>query len=350
VQGIALGKSASDPLTVFVQRRSNENSAEFIDPFGSVVVTIWESDYGILVLDSVTLRQGAWAQPKNGFRISVGANNAPQRIIGSLDGKVLTLPQRLLLLGAQHSLLAPLNTGTPNPFAPYYGNATGSITGIVAADSRGNIYHNGLYREEQPPPGLAISPCGRYAISPDLGTGLNTQALEVRTVEGRRPLFRIYRLPGYDGRFSGTWGTSVSMIGESGPVLIWSANRKFLQLIALDLPAVAKGVAPEAFHVVSQPVPHVFEGGIYSYQVQVNNPERVARYQLRRPVPGAMLSATGALQYRAPALVEKALRVDFSLEILSTNGETQLHEFPIHVLPRPKVDPSPGARARSNQI
>jgi hypothetical protein len=59
----------------------------------------------MLVLDSVTLRQGAWAQPKQSHSFHVGSNESPELIVGSKNASILSVRGSLLLITPQYSPL-----------------------------------------------------------------------------------------------------------------------------------------------------------------------------------------------------------------------------------------------------
>jgi hypothetical protein len=342
LHGIGMGQSPQDPLTLFIERRSNEESAEFFDPFGGVVVTTWDSNHGALVLDAVTLRQGKWAQPKSGQWTHFALNDPPARAVGSQNGTILTSARDLLVLTPTYSAFVPI-TLSPSAMAfSYYGKPTGSITGIIAADHAGTLLRNGLSEDGSSRARGPVSPCGRYRLGRMDTYGSQGDARQVLTVEGGRPLFQIHRLPRLGESAVDGVQQRISIVDNNGSVLVQHAGGKDLLLISADIPSIARGLAPKAFHVTSQPHPLVTEGGNYSYQVLVNNPAMVANCRLRQPVPGASLTSTGLLNYRPPVTVEKAQGVTFSIELVSKDGETLLHEFMIQVIPwRPAAPTQP---------
>ena len=327
--GIALGEGVRDPLTLFIERRKLLDSERYISPWGDYTFSAWESDRGMLVLDSTTLRQGSWAQPKDSHPFSHRARGLPELIVGSKNGTILAMQGNLLILTPQYSPVIKRNG--VDPFGPYRGKAMGSITGFITANSEGYIFRNGI-ADGNEPWGTRISKCGRYYLKWVDAAWLNPIA-EVRSIEGRQPLFRIESVAALDRGMKEVTNAQLRFIDNDSSVLAIGKDGRFMQLIGLNVAEAHRAVSPNSVHVISQPNPCVLEGGIFSYKVQVNNPGQIAQVKLREPIAGAAMTPDGTLQYRAPVKVDEATRVDFPIEILTKDGATFMHQVPIFVIP-----------------
>jgi hypothetical protein len=347
LQAIALGEERSHPLTLFFEGRHGEQNSQF----GNYTFSTWESDRTILAVNSETLSAGGWMQPqvwtekpdldamRNALMFFGTGNDFPKRVVGSRDGSMLILPNHLLVLSPRYSVAAPYPNQTNRFGGPYTGSdsaPTGSITGILAADAHGTVYRNGL-KEERVNERIVTS-CGRYELSPLLQSGRSGPSFEIRSLEGRRPLFRLNRLAvlkmdlgSSDLPFA---SNDIRMVGDNGPLLIRPKSGHVLQFVDFDIPRLARELDPMGFHVTSQPMPCVVEGGKYEYQIQVNNPSAVSTYRLRGETRDATVSPAGLLTFSAPQNIRGPLQVDLSVEIVGRNGITVLHEFPLVVLPR----------------
>jgi hypothetical protein len=227
------------------------------------------------------------------------------------------------------------------PLGIYNGKRpSGSITGLITADDWGDTYANG-HETKTPKQDQfgGISPCGRYRIHyiEDL-TEFQNRCVEIQTVEGSKPLFRLIRPLALQIDIERTGAPlaiqRVSLLQDKGPLMVKSGDGHFLEFFDFDIPKLALTTHPESFHVVSQPQPIVVAGGAYDYQVQVNNPSVITGYKLREPTSGATISATGLLHFQSVQSVTKPTEVNFTIEIEGKDGQTLLHHFPILVLPR----------------
>jgi len=131
------------------------------------------------------------------------------------------------------------------------------------------------------------------------------------------------------------------MLGDDRSLAILARGGRFLQLVELDIPRIAKEFRPTEFHVTSQASAVVMEGEVLEYQVAVNNPDAVAGYRLRSEAPGIFLSSEGLLRYTAPAKVSSPTLVTLTVEVVGKDGRTLVHQFPVFVLPMPQPDPRP---------
>ena len=127
---------------------------------------------------------------------------------------------------------------------------------------------------------------------------------------------------------------SIQLLQDDGPAVIRSRGGRLLEFVALDIPRLALELAPDNFHVTSQPMPVLFEGGTYEYQIQVNNPALVSGFKLREAPPNATVSQTGLVRFSSPQNVRAPLQLSVSIEITAKNGRAVVHQFPIVVLPR----------------
>jgi hypothetical protein len=138
--------------------------------------------------------------------------------------------------------------------------------------------------------------------------------------------------------FTGFDNSRPHLVGGGGPLVIKSKHGHLLQIIDFDIGQLASQLDPGLFHVTSQPIPAMVEGGVFQYEVKVNNPGAVSGYRMRSPTTGASISNSGALRFSAPQNVKVPIQIDFSIEILDRNGRTVLHNFPLLVLPRKVSD------------
>jgi hypothetical protein len=362
LQAIGFGSEPGEPLTLFL----NAQNAPLARPPG-VLSNSSRQNRSIIVFNSETLAPTSWAPPQGwvnapdqnpldaalsmlGFALQF-----PKQIVGSRNGTMLVLPRHLLVLSPRYSILAPFPNPKLNPWGPYNpGNdnarATGSITGLVAASENGAIFRAGVMDESRD--FRAVTPCGRYEFVRYERD--NIDAYEVRTLEGRRPLFRLDRIAALEADSEGATGSNDRrpyLAGDKGPLVVASRNGNLLQIINFDIGQLAREIDPNGFHVVSQPAPAVVSGGAFEYQIQVNNPGAVTGYKLRSPVSNAAsatISPSGALRFSAPQNVNYPTQIDFSIEIVGRNDRKLLHDFPIIILPRrvtnPAASPVPGGR------
>ena len=114
----------------------------------------------------------------------------------------------------------------------------------------------------------------------------------------------------------------------------------------LDIPRLAAEITPDKFYVTSQPMPILFAGETYEYQVEVNNPKLVSAYKLREPPPNATISANGMLRFTSAQSVNAPSRVQLSIEIAGKNGYTILHNFSMIVISRQLPSPPPQTKPK----
>ena len=350
VTAIGVGSISGSPLTLLLERRSDERSAQI----GDVIVTSWNRNFGISVLSSETLQPGAWPAPKffdsndagafgAGFGFA-GISGRPVRLAGSRNGQLLTLPKHLLVLTPGFSVGVPYGPGSEANI--YGGDAMGSITGIYGASRDNTFSKNGvLITDPQTLAWIANSPCGRYKLQKSIDP--EDRAVEVCTLDTRDRILRINRLVGYDEDFNQERGREMQFLGDGGPLLAIGGGRRVLQFVDFDVPKLAAEVDPASFHVTSQPGPLVFAGGTYEYQVAVNNPAALASYKLLQAVPGLTLSETGLARYVAPATLTQPTRIDIDIQLVNKNGAHIRHQFPLLVVPRTVPGQIPGVRLGS---
>lgn len=351
LEGIALGEHRNQPISLFLVRRKNERSTQL----GELNITTWQTGRAMVVLNSETLRSGAWAQPRvwthgsdpaaaqEALNLLTFGQKFPRRIVGSHDGSVLQLRSYFGLITPKISLVAPYPESRNQSSGLYFSSysAEGSITGLVATNSRGEVSQNGVI--EQDSMNALGTPCGRYfLVGVDSSSG--ARSFEVRSIENRQPIFRLNRLAVLrsnpeQGQFGSVAG--IQVLQDNGPAVVRSRGGKLLQFVELDIPHLASVVAPDNFHVTSQPSPILVEGGTYEYQVEVSNPGLVTGYKLREPPPNAAISPSGMLRFSSPQNVSAPTRVPISIEIAGKSGNTILHNFSVIVIPRQLPAPPP---------
>ncbi len=346
IKAIGLGEEAEQPLVLFLERRSGEETAQF----GNATVTTWDSNWAIVALNSKTLRSGGWMQPKvwtevpDGYAIGralggVGAlSDFPPRLIGSRDGTALRLPNHLLTLDPRYSVVAPFPTGKVHEVGPYFGGPpSGSITGQIAVSTNGAVHRNGKSGEGYE--GLGVTPCGRYTLVDSEDSGLS-----VRVLEGERPLFSLNRITAFrtdllENQFRNQGAGRALLIRDNGPLAIRSKDGRLIQFLDFDIPNIAKTLFPDTLHVTSQAIPSVIPGQTYEYQIQTNNPAIVTGYTAPDKTQNIIVSKSGLVRFMAPKTVPKPFMVNATIEIGLTNGKSVRHEFSVMVLP--DITPQP---------
>lgn len=357
LEGIAMGSQRDHPVSLFLVRRENEHSAQL----GNWNLTTWQNKRGLAVLNSETLQAGGWMQPsvwtdgsvpnaaEEALNLSTFGQKFPPRIVGSQNGSILQMRNHFGVITPRFALVAPY-PDAKNGTGLYWPRSTaveGSITGIVAT-SGGSVSRNGIIDDGL---GALGTPCGRYVLVGVNSNNGGAGSYEVRSIENRQSVFRLNRLAALRSdpeqqQFASA--TGIQILRENGPAVVRSRGNKLLQLVDLDIPRVAAQVAPDSFHVTSQPAPLVMEGGIYEYQVKVNNPSLVKGYKLRQPPPSATISPTGMLRVSAPQNVRAPSRIPVSIEIEGKNGSTVLHNFSIIAISR-QLPSTPPAKSKPPQ-
>lgn len=358
LEGIALGEHRDQPISLFLVRRQNERSAQF----GDWNFTTWQTNRAMAVVNSETLKGGDWMQPQvwtdgsspnvaeEALNLMTFGQKFPARIVGSHNGSILQLRNYFGLITPRFSLVAPYPKSGNQSADLYFSSpkAEGSITGIVATSSGGAISRNGIIEESL---GALGTPCGRYVLVRADSTIGTSGSFEVRSIENRQPIFRLNRLAALrsdpeQGNFGSA--TGIQMLQDNGPAVVRSRGNKLLQFVELDIPRLAAEVAPDNFHVTSQPTPILIEGGTYEYQVKVNNPSLVTGYKLREPPPNATISPSGMLRFSSPQNVRAPSRMPLSIEIAGKNGTTILHNFSVIVISH-QLPSSPPAQSKPPQ-
>jgi hypothetical protein len=339
---LATGSERDQPMSLFFRRQQNERSAQL----GNLTITTWTADHAMMVVNSETLQGGAWKQPQvwtdkssastywEPLNLLNFGQPFPRKVVGSRNGSILILPNHLAIITPKLSMVAPY-PGKRQPGSGLYasdGSAQGSITGMVTTTLQGAVFRIGLDAGNL---GGTGTPCGRYILAAvDV---INIGSYEIRSLEDRRPLFRLNRLAALnadpvDQRWTSI--ASIQLLQDDGPAVIRSRGGRLLEFVALDIPRLALELAPDNFHVTSQPMPVLFEGGTYEYQIQVNNPALVSGFKLREAPPNATVSQTGLVRFSSPQNVRAPLQLSVSIEITAKNGRAVVHQFPIVVLPR----------------
>ena len=353
MHALAIGTHAASPLTLVVEKIQGQAA----EHWGGLSLTLTQFDRGIVVLNSHTLQTGSWAQPilwqeprqqaLAGNPLNVGSlTERPYPLPCSHSGQFVTFSHIFLALGRGRSVAAPFPDNAVL-LALHHGlyPPSGSISGMRVANSAGTIFNGGISDEfNMKNPGAAhVTPCGRYRLVDISGSSEGGDALEVRTVENNRELFRLGRLAIYRRDFDGIneqVRRRVTVLGNNGPLVVLAGNGRLLQVVDFDIPRLALELKRTEFHVTSQPAPCVVAGSTLEYQIEVNNPEAVPTFRLRNPTSGVTLTPRGRLHYSA-AQVTKPTRVQISTEIESKDGQTILHEFVIFVLPAAQSNAPP---------
>ena len=353
LHALGVGSAPTSPLTLLLEQIQGETSGQLGDY--TLTLTYFERD--AVVLDSHTLAASGWAQPKlwvdrNKFTVNGNPYNfgglaeAPRPLATSHSGQFVTLPQVFLALGRQ-SFAVPFPPGG-SPTNLEFGNVspTGSISGGIAANSMGVVFNGGI-SDNYVSIGSAntsVTPCGRYRLITHPPAPGSSAPVTVQTVENKQVLLELGRLDFNSQLFSPSNMQAprrIFVVGDSGPLIVQAGGGRVIQIVDFDIPHLAREISPKTFHVTSQAPPLVMAGGAFDYQIEVNNPDAVASYRLHNETPGATLSAQGKFHYTAPQVTEPT-RMSFSAEILSKDGQSVIHEFPVFVLPpAPPAQPTP---------
>jgi len=319
--------------------------------------TITEKTYQqrLLVMDGRTLQTAGWTQPVTVAQMlhqpEPQADSMSQVLMGifptaghpltlpvSRDGHIVDLGRHFVVVTPTYAVIHPYGN---NDFGDMLQNwdrvgPTGSLSGLMAISVRGEVYKSGVkVGAGSSNVSFGGTPCGRYQLSTAGDSGL-----DVKLAENGQSLMLATRFDFLDSSSTVLvrgGGRRVAMLGEEGPLALLSGSGRGLQLVDLNIPAIAKELLPTEFHVISQPTPCVVEGGTMQYQVRVNNPAAVRAIRLRSPAPpGARITPQGLLIYTAPARTSKQTQTQISIEIVGTDGRVILHEFPVYILPLPR--------------
>jgi hypothetical protein len=340
LHGVGFGNEPRDPITLILERRSGGE----VEQFGPYTVQTWDSNRTILVLNSETFQAAGWMQPKvwaekenanamGSAVIHFTTGDIPRRIPGSRNGQLLTLHSHLLLLSPGFSMAVPF-PGLQGLVEVFDGQASGSITGATVTSSGGLAYQVGIVGENRDYRNIP-SPCGRYFLFPRNVHQSHGSGIEVRTIEGKRFLYSINRLAAWDMRFrDSTTPFEAKLLGDAGPLMIKAQGGRHFQFLDLDIPRVAGLIKPDQFHVTSQPMPCVIEGGVFEYQLQLNRPDLLTGCKLREAIPNASISPEGRLRYQSPKDIAAPMRVAFPIEISGKDDKALLHDFSIIVVPK----------------
>ena len=361
--GIGVGTDRGSPITLAV----DITQAEGVVRFSDLVFTRKLLQNTVAVVDGLTLKAGGRAQPVGLARlvgkVSDAASNddfagllslpdrAPSVLPASRSGSLVYLRQYFLGLGPNYAVAYPM--GSQGSWldlgGPVAGIGGGSLSGLMAFTNMGAVYKGGIKVAENfgnTPTRRQLGPTAddRYQLFFTQVFGRGESSLEICSAENGRSLLRLGRLA-FVGREQGIEDSRTSrhvlMLDDSGPLAVLSESGRSLELVDLDIPAAAQQASPEDFHVVSQPVPYVMEGRTFQYAVQVNNPAAVQSVELQNPVPGVTMNKAGTVFYTAPSNITGPTHVTISLELKGRNGQVLLHEFPVYVLPWPRLATNP---------
>lgn len=354
--GIGMGTEAQSPVTLALRVAPGKEPTKV----GDLVIKADDLQDIVTVWDGQTLQSKGWTQPVSLARM-LGQSDPPQTgnlLVGDItwpailpashNGSIVHLGGRFLACAPSYAVTYPFPGLVGRlDFHPSFGeNATGSISGLMAISPRGAVFKGG---QPVPPPkdGSSVrgTPCGRYGLVRLSKRDDADECLQVRLLENDNPLLLAGRMDCFLDDGSSTAfpsGPRFFMLGDHGPLALLDRQARKLNLVDLDIPTVMKTLAPDDFHVTSQPQPCLMAGGTLQYQVQVNNPSAVQTYRLRTPVPGAQLTLQGLLKYTAPAKITDATKTNISIEIVGQKGQIYLHEFPIYILPTPSSPSLPG--------
>lgn len=322
--GIGMGTEAKSPVTLALRFYPAKEPTRVGD---LELKSAGPADV-VSVRDGQLLQTAGWRQPvsldrllgrvdppENGTFLA-GDIHRPAALPTMPNGRTVHLGGRFLACSPAFAVVYPLPglavAGTPGGGLPF------------ARLNKGNFHLN--------------SPRGRYSFIRLARQDSADECLQVLLTELNKPLLLAGRLAGFLDDGSSTDFSSLAspiLFGDHGPLGILDKQRRTLNLTDLDVPALMKTLTPDDFHVTSQPEPCLMVGATLQYQVQVNNPAAVQTYRLRAAVPGAQLTPQGLLKYTAPTKITEATKASVAIEIVGQKGQVDLHEFEIHILPKP---------------
>ncbi len=267
-------------------------------------------------LDSMTLKGGDRMQP-----ISL------TQMLG--QGETNSVPGNMSTVGGEPVQLAATYNGM---IVNGYGSFL-VLTPNYAIDCPGQL--------PQPSGGLPDTPSisRRYILRDDAPPGGKSRMV-IHLAENGQALMGVARIPFPPDPFlySATPRQCV-LLGDHGPLCTLHPDGTLLQIADLDIPSLTKELAPQEFHVVSEPISLVVEGFSATYQIRVNNPDAVQTIRMHRPTPGVSVSPLGLVTIEAPMEISGQDQLDISIEIVGKNHQSILHEFTVYVLPRPRGAP-----------
>lgn len=367
--GIGMGTEPANPLTLAVAVKQSaapilpggKRSQLAAEPtrLGDQILRSDLNDTVVTIRNSQTLQAAGLAQPVE-LPSMFGAFGSTEPIVGQTDrlrgyfnrpvtlpasqnGIIVNLPRHLLAITPARVFVCPFGEQDRSglEFSAGWGMPGGSISGLMATSPRGTF--KGGWPVGRREEGITLSElggtaCGRYRLLRATGGNSEDACLEIRASENGVPLLLVARLPYlFQPR-------RIVGLGNDGPLAILDQEGQRLQILDFNLPAVMKELAPDEFHVTSQPRPCAVPGTALQYQVEVNNPAAVQTYRLQNAVPGAQLSPQGLLQYTPPTTGAEGQKTSIAIEVVGKNGRGFLHEFPIYILPtRPPATPPPRA-------
>ncbi|WP_395734847.1 hypothetical protein [Prosthecobacter sp.] len=130
--------------------------------------------------------------------------------------------------------------------------------------------------------GNVLSHCGSYCTSSkavDHGTKINFFATDDARLLLRLDCVEMLDFP--DAQVEGSDRLrQVVPMGEKNLVTVISRGGSILQVIALDMAAVSRGIYPGSALVTLHPNPIVLEGRTLECQLALNNPAGVTSYEL----------------------------------------------------------------------
>lgn len=350
LKGIGMGTENTSPVALAV----NVTESKATTRLGDLTITDTTFHALVTVRDGHTLQTAGWAQPipltkmlrlndrennAGNYTFGLGDDGRPTALPASHSGRIMYLPNCFLALAPAYAVAYPLELSKAlDLFRQAERNRpSGSISGLMAVAPSGQAFKGGTaVGGERVPSAYGGTPCGRYVLAQSNPGGGDDACLEIRLSENNKPLLLAARLAflNSDRNYARNPAVRrVTMLGDEGPLAIFDPAARTMQLVDFNIPAVMKELAPDDFHVTSQPMPCVVAGAVLQYQVQVNNPDAVQSYRLQAEVPGARLSPQGFLQFTAPPKITGPVPSNISIEIIGKKGQILLHEFPIHILP-----------------
>ena len=350
VSALSFGTERDSPIALATNVTQSQTSTQI----GDLTITAKHFGGKLVILNSSTLQAAGWAQPvslarmlgqpetgdvfANGFQ----ADRKPFALPASHNGRIVTFPGFFLVLAPSYAVAYPFQGhDTDLLLTSHEVPLGGSITGLMAFSRSKTIKGGFAVGDTDFFDSMGLTPCGRYHLRKiPVKTPMGEECLEVRLAENETPLMLAGRLPFLTQGGSEHEGERRFLpIADGGALAMFHTLGRTMEIVDLNIPLVMKALAPDEFHVVSQPLPCLLEGSTMKYQVEVNNPSAVKSYRLKTAIPGASISPQGLFQYSAPTRITGPTVTRISLEIEDKNGRIALHEFPLYVLPIQRTSP-----------
>ncbi|WP_395753697.1 hypothetical protein [Prosthecobacter sp.] len=344
LKGVAVGAKTAGPVTLVLE-------TEVPRPARGRIPAGTEMETSVLILDKETLDATRWAQYKPVFDPAKRdlfnpqphlawfshEKDLPVKVPASADGRLVHFPKGVLMITPGLTVDFFFQTNIMNQF----GFRDRQLPSATPTGDR--VFNDGEMCLGGDLPRLKIgsgaeatlSSCGDYvACLKSDNDGLDLWQVRLYSANDGHPLLGlagVELLELYDGE-ADYKRQRLTAMGEKKLLTVLSRGGFQLQGIDVDVAAACQVVAPAAAYVTSHPFPIVAEGRTLDYQITVNQPKAVSRYELRDPPPGARITPEGHLTYQTPGQLKESKQETISILIHFKSGDVGLHQFPVYVI------------------